>query len=257
MKIISFQISESIDLRRFKREYTGEPIYNNSFELFYSDDQKRHLYILGYGVVVFAGYDDMKMSEFMLIIESYCRNQLKEKYREELVIVDNAEKDAFTYNEIFVSKLDVQVLRIIMLNVGQSVALDYYLQTGSDLLEKTNRLTEQLEKNGAINISGKNLLRFIGKTMNVKNSIVDNLFIIDSPEAVWDNEYLAKIDKGLKETFDLKIRYRDVDEQLKIVKENLDLFIEIFNTRRSNYLEIIVIILILVEVVYMVIEKLF
>ena len=81
--------------------------------------------------------------------------------------------------------------------------------------------------------------------------------IFDSHDATWENEYLAQIDSGLKETFDLKLRFRDLDEQLKIIKENLDLFIELLNTRRSTKLEWIIIGLILFEVFNMLIEKLF
>ena len=142
-----------------------------------------------------------------------------------------------------------------MLNVAQSVALDYYSKTTGIILEKTTDLTKQLEIKGKITISGKKLLRFIGKTMNIKNSIADNLYILDSPDATWENEYLHKIDTGLKGVFDLKERFTEIVEQLAIVKENLDLFVEVNNNRYSHLLEVIIIILILVEVVNMIFEK--
>jgi uncharacterized Rmd1/YagE family protein len=142
-----------------------------------------------------------------------------------------------------------------MLNVGQSVALDYFSQQTMQLLEETNRYTLKLEKYGKLDINTKSLLKFIGKVLNVKNRIIDSLYIIDTPEETWEDEYLHKIDSGLRVTFDLKIRFKELDYSLQIVKDNLDLFKDLMQHRRSNLLEIIIIVLILVEVLNLVIDK--
>ena len=73
----------------------------------------------------------------------------------------------------------------------------------------------------------------------------------------WEDEYLDKIDKELKKTFDINMRYRAITEDINIVKENLELFKDLMQHQHSSMLEWIIIILILVEVVNMIIEKLF
>ncbi len=60
---------------------------------------------------------------------------------------------------------------MIMLTVSQSVALDYYSQQTTLLLEDTNYHTQLLEKKGRLAISGKNLKQYIGKTLLLKNRI--------------------------------------------------------------------------------------
>jgi uncharacterized Rmd1/YagE family protein len=142
-----------------------------------------------------------------------------------------------------------------MLNVGQSVALDYFSNQTTFLLEETNNYTLKLERDGKINITNKALLQFIGKTLNVKNRIVESLYIIDTPEDTWNDEYLHDIDKGLRKTFDLRIRFKDLDYNLQIVKDNLELFKDLIQHRRSNMLEIIIIVLILIEVINLIVEK--
>jgi len=142
-----------------------------------------------------------------------------------------------------------------MLNVGQSVALDYFSQLTNQLLDETNHYTSNLERHGRIDINNKSLLKFIGKTLNVKNRIIDSLYIIDSPEETWDDKYIDKIDSGLRNTFDLKIRFKELDYSLGIVKENLDLFKDLMQHRKSNQLEIIIIILILIEVINLFLDK--
>ncbi|MFT5942648.1 MAG: putative Rmd1/YagE family protein, partial [Sediminicola sp.] len=99
-----------------------------------------------------------------------------------------------------------------MLNTSQSVALDRYLEITEQLLEETNVHTKLLERKGKLNISGTNLKRFIGKVLNVKNEISENLYIFDSPDSTWENEDLNRLDMELKQTFDLKDRYRYISE---------------------------------------------
>lgn len=255
-KITANQIAESIDIKMFRKEYAGTEYSFDSSEVFYKNEQERYLYITTFGVIVFSGYDETKQSEMLEYIKPFCRNTLGEKLTEEFTIMEGSAEDRFGYNEIHISKFDASVMRIIMLNVGQSVALDYFSNQTACLLEETNNYTLKLERNGSINITNKALLQFIGKTLNVKNRIVESLYIIDTPEDTWNDEYLHDIDKGLRNTFDLRIRFKDLDYNLQIVKDNLELFKDLIQHRRSNMLEIIIIILILIEVVNLIVEKL-
>jgi uncharacterized Rmd1/YagE family protein len=83
----------------------------------------------------------------------------------------------------------------------------------------------------------------------VKNQISENLYIFDSPDITWENESLNKLNGSLKQTFDLKDRYRYIYERTAIIKEDLELFKDIMDHKESSKLEWIIIILILVEVV--------
>jgi uncharacterized Rmd1/YagE family protein len=152
---------------------------------------------------------------------------------------------------------DIETLRLIMLNVSQSVALDYYSEQTDRLLEETNYHTLSLERRGRMDLSGKNLKKYIGKTLNLKNRIADNLYIFDSPPETWEDENLNKIDLGLKRTFDLQDRYRDIREGLEIIKENLELFKDLLQYKNSTFLEWIIIVLVALEVLNLLIDKIF
>ena len=147
------------------------------------------------------------------------------------------------------------MIRLIMLNTSQSVALNRYSEITEALLEETNIHTQFLENNGKLNISGVKLKQFIGRILNIKNKIAENLYIFDSPDSVWDSEQLNKLDKYLKQNFDLKDRFRRIYERIQIIKENLELFKGILEHSESSKLEWIIIILIFVEVIDMFILK--
>jgi hypothetical protein len=59
LKIVAHQISESIDIKRFRKDYAGAEHYFTSSEVFYKGENERYLYVLSYGVVIFSGYDEI------------------------------------------------------------------------------------------------------------------------------------------------------------------------------------------------------
>lgn len=258
IKIVAYQLAENINIKKFKADYTGELYVSSSYELLYHEKQESWFYILNYGLVAFAGYDDLRMSHFIGLIEKYCDNRLEQIYREDLVIYKHEQKELkFSYNAIYVPEINPGLIRIAMINVCQSVATDFYADASQKLHDESSVFTNELEKYGKLNISKRNLLKFIGKSLNIKNRIIDNLYIIDSPEIVWDNEYLGHINQGLSNTFDLKMRFKDIEYTLKIVENNLSVFTQLLHHRESKLLEVIIIILIFIEILNLFFDKFF
>lgn len=256
-KVLSVQISDNIAIKQFKAVCSYELAFSDSDELFYKINSEKFIYVFRYGVVSFLNHSEEEVITFAKQIEPYCKNFFELNLREEFEVEVNKKENRFEYNRIELIDPSVDALRIIMLNVSESVALDYYSEQSNLLLTATNEQTLILERKGKLDISGRNLKKFIGKTINLKNRIIENLYILDSPPEAWDNEYLYKINMELKKTFDIQSRYRNIHEELEIIKENLGLFIDIMHQRKSSMLEIVVILLILVEVVNLFIEKIF
>jgi uncharacterized Rmd1/YagE family protein len=256
LQVISYQIADSIDVRAFRTAYRDGIYHYDADELFYKTDESCYVYVFRYGVVCFLGYNEAEASAFLDRIAPFCKNVFELKLSEEFEVETNALENKFGYNKIEITKPDIEVLRLIMLNVSQSVALDYYSEQTNLLQEETNSHTLSLERRGRLSISGNNLKKYIGKTLNLKNRIAENLYIFDSPPEAWEDENLNRIDQGLKRTFDLQERYRDIREGLEIVRENLDLFKDLLQYRNSTFLEWIIIILVALEVVNLVIDKL-
>lgn len=256
-KVIAYQVADSIDIKNVKSSFKSNLRYSDSSELFYETGADRYLYIFRYGVVSFFNYDALAISAFLQFINSYCRNFFVESINDELIVETGASENKISHNKIEIINADREALRMIMLNVSQSVALDYYTELTDKLLEETNYHTQLLEKKGRLAISGSNLKKFIGKTLLLKNKIAENLYIFDSPPETWEDEQLDKLHNGLIKNFDLQERFRNVSEGLGIVKDNLELFKDILQYRNSTLLEWIIIALIAIEVINFLIDKFF
>jgi uncharacterized Rmd1/YagE family protein len=247
LQILAFQVAENINIKKFKIEFAKTVHTATATELYYEFENNKALYILNYGVVVFCGYNDIEKSEFLRFIKNFTENDLETPFQEDFYIIKESKETRFIVRNngvFFPAKANQDALRVVMLNVAQSVGLDYYETLTDDILQSTQVLVKELEINGKLKITKKELLKFIGKTLNIKNSIADNLYILDSPNIVWDDENLDRLNNSLKQQFDTYPRFKDLDYRLKIIEDNLRLFSDISQHRENRNLEITIIVLI-------------
>ena len=256
-KIVSYQVADSIDLKNLKPGFNTETVYSDTDELFYNTGNNRYLSVFRYGVISFLNYDQNETASFLGFVEPFCRNRFPKPLSDELEVETGAREKKIGYNKIEIRDAEPRVLRMIMLTLAQSVALDFYSQQAIALLEDTNYHTQLLEKKGRLSITGNNLKKYIGKTLLLKNRISQHLYIFDSPPETWEDERLDKLHNDLKRNFDLTDRFRGVSESLGIVKENLELFRDILQYRTGVFLEWIIIALIAVEVIHFFYDKIF
>lgn len=258
MNVTAFYIAEELDLKRLKISYAGTLLQENPSELFYRVDEGAYFYVFDYGAVVFADMTDTDISKTLALLQAYCAHPLQEVLRDDFEIIhDPGAQLTFGFDSLIVPKLEVDVVKIAMLNVAHSVAMDFYSQRAHELLSEVRLFTSQMEVNGSIHISRKNMLRFIGRMLNSKNRIVENLFVFDGPEVAWEDELLDRIHRGLSRTFEIQTRFKEVEYTFKVIEDNLSVFRELYLHRESSKLEWIIIILICIEVFDLIISKIF
>jgi len=249
VRISAYHLGDSINLKLFKSEFTGTLISSSSFELFYSTENGGYLYIFNYGVVAFADVTDVDKSRILSHLRNYTQNPLSENYSDDFNIsLSDDPKPVFDFDNLCVQVINESLIKNVMFNVAQSVALDFYDHESEKFLEQVNKFTSELEHKGKISLSKRKMLQFIGQTLSRKNRVIDNLYIFDVPDIVWDDKILDEINTGMVKLFDLRTRFKEVQSNFKNIEDNLAIFMELYQHRMSNLLEWIIIILILIEV---------
>jgi len=265
LTIRAFQVAEGIDIKRCRAGFAGELVAAAPGELFYrrkaaspqgsasreaeGEREEGYVYIMDYGVVTFAGHSEAEMNAVLESLRQYFEIPLDRRMSEDFRVHAGVQELALGFNDIHLPAFNADVLRIIMLYVGHSAALEYNEAIVDKLLADAGRVALELERYGRLKTSRRNVQKYIGRTLGVRNRMVDNLYIMDAPDITWENEYLDKIDRGMKKTFDVVERFRSLDFHLREIKENLELFAEMLQFRQSNMLEWIIIALFLLETV--------
>lgn len=256
IKLTAFNVSKHLDIKGIKSSLDARPAADSTSELFYSLPGSRYQYYFNYGIVVFSGYSEKEMEEAITAVHPYQRVPATRPSRDDFDLHYEEGTDLqFGFDELVLGTLNDEVYRIAMFNLAQSLALDQYLNTAENLLAEITGFTNQMEKTGKLRIRRKNMMRFLGRALNTQNSIVQNIYIFDAPELVWENELLDRLHRGLIKHFDLRMRFSEVEYMMKMIEANLTVFTGILNQRESSLLEIIIILLILVEVLDFFINK--
>lgn len=246
--VLAYHLATSINIRKCRAILSKPLLYSDSDELFYSFGKNKYVYVFQYGMVAFYGcsIDDIEL--ITQILKPSFSKKLQDPFEEGIGLETSHSEDSIHFDQVFLADDNEEAIRLVMLNTSQSVALNRYAHLVEKLLASTNAHTQYLGTHGKLDISGKKLKRFIGKTLELKNEILENLYIFDAPDVTWESERLNILNLKLKQTFDLKDRYRFIHERLEIVKDNLQLFKGIMDHKESSRLEWIIILLILVEV---------
>ncbi len=250
LKIIGYHLGSRLDIKTIKNSFTFDCVYFDPTELIYSEDGLSYIQIHDYGSIIFFGLENTKQNEIISSIRKMLNLEMTELKSENYIVeIDPNSPYKVLFDRIVIDKLDLEIARILMLGIAQSVALDHYTERANQLLEDISIHTAELEKNGKFSIKGKSLIQYIGKTMNLKNIIASNLYIFDSPTITWNDELLNKINTDLARELDISARHKSLQENVETIKESLEMFNDFQQHAHSSKLEWIVIVLIAFEIV--------
>ncbi|MBX2946966.1 MAG: RMD1 family protein [Cyclobacteriaceae bacterium] len=258
VKLHAFLVAKQLDIKGIKNFLEIKVQADSSSELFYRLAEGKYQHYFNYGVIVFAGYTEEEMVWAIKAVQTFQRNPVTHWLRDSHEIrFEPGSEIQFEFNEVVVGSLDDKVMRITMFNLAQSVAMDYYHSVTENLLAEVKGFTQELETSGRLSLSRKAMRKFLGRALNTQNEIAENIYIFDAPELVWDDQFLDKLHLGLIRHFDLRVRFSELEYTMRIIEDNLTIFRELSHQRESSLLEWIIILLIFVEVLDMIISKLF
>jgi len=258
IEVKGFYLGERIDLKTLKNSLTFDCIYEDPTELIFKLSENVYFQIFDYGSIVFFGVDAVRQTDIINSIRIILDLPLIEIQSENFDVEVNPDSQYIAiFDRIVVKEISLDLAKIVMLNIAQSVAMDNYVDQSDKMLNETMKYSAELETKGKFTLRGKRLLMFIGRTLNLRNKIANNLYIFDSPVLTWDDEYLSKIYNDLRRELDISLRHRSLQENLDIIQENLEIYKDLHQHSHSSTLEWIIIILIAVEILNMVIEKFF
>jgi uncharacterized Rmd1/YagE family protein len=117
-------------------------------------------------------------------------------------------------------------------------------------------VVRDLAERGRFTLSYREALKLIGFTLTVREAVLQDLTLFDDPPETWESESLARLDGALFATFDLEERLRAIQQKLAYLSDAGARIMGVLTTRKNFRLEWIVIILIALEMVVFLLDKL-
>ncbi len=98
----------------------------------------------------------------------------------------------------------------------------------------------------------RDMIRFIGSCIQTRNGVIATLALFDKPDVAWQEEAIDVLFNRLREVLEMDDRFRSLEYKLRMIQDNLVVLVDLSRQRHSIFLETVVLLLILLEVMVMV-----
>lgn len=244
----AYHFTEAIKLTSLLPVFQEKPFRASGTELAYKYDKEQFVILFNFGAIVFFNIDPLKEKQILGSVLAVVQPKDEIATSEEFHF-ETGPKLSVEFRRVIVENATFERIEIIALVLAQSTALDYFENTVNSLIQKSSEISEILEKEGRIGRTGRELMRFIGLCLNMKQKVVSSTYILDSPEPTWEDQELSQLHHNMIEMFELRDRYKTLEYKLRMIQENVEILSDFSRSQRANALEISIVVLIAFEIV--------
>lgn len=249
--IRAYHIAEKLRLRevRDKLGYAARE-FSNYEMVVQAPGEDAYLLIYNFGSIVFFNVSDKDIEAEMARLSEFRTPSDTTRTSDNFLIeISDTGQNRALFAKLEVRELTYDSIKIASVLLAQSTALEYYEITIENLLEKTGKYSQRLQKEGQYLEKSEDLLKFIGMCMNTRQDIISNLYIVDSPDEVWENNELERLFTDLKAILDIDVRYRALEHKIEIIQDGIEIIVDLAKSRRATQLELVIIGLIGLEII--------
>lgn len=265
----AFAISNEIDLNKIAsdcgipKKYTWEEplilqgdVLSSILHKQVAESQK--VLVFSFGSVVFINHAHQgELSGFLNYINSFEADidiKNAERYFDDYSLhTGEAESIELTDEYVVVPEFEVFYPELISIIIAKSVALEKTEEQLGRILDKLENMIDRLEK-GNLRISDKELARTTAKIVRHEYNTIAYIMILDKPDITWTNSDAGVFYDKMSEFFELNDRYEILKKKTEILYNMMEGFSTISHSIRGFFVEWIIIILIVVEVLLMIVE---
>ena len=146
-------------------------------------------------------------------------------------------------------------LLLIAEALAMSVALAYDERRVASAFERVEPIANNLIKRHLPGSAQPQIYEEIGEALLVQHRLASRADLDDKPDVLWDRPELERFWARLVDEYDLPARARAVSRKLEVIRESADTMTDLIATRTSHRLEWYVIVLICIEIVLGLIDK--
>lgn len=212
----------------------------------YGEDS--YLFVFQFGSVVFVNVPEAVAREELDKLRAKIEGVLPLTSTETYVIHGGSQTNHVDFEYVELKKASVDHIRLVAHSVGQSAALETFEVRAEKMLQDTYSLLSNLAATGRLPVYTKRLLKTIGTITATRQNIISNLAVLDTPDETWESKELDKIYRELQQNFDIDTRFRSLDRKLTLLQDNIEILVDLATSRKTNFLETLIVLLIVLEI---------
>lgn len=264
----AYAVTNEIDLNKIAAEcnipkkYTWEEplilygdILGSIIQRKLKNDQK--VLIFSFGSVVFINMDSSSILKFLEYLKKFKADiDLKNwsAYSDDYELhVGGVEEMELTDKYVIVPHYEMFYPELISIVLAKSVALEKTEEQLGGILDKLETMIDNLEK-GSLRIGNKQLARTIARVTRHEYNTINYIMILDKPDITWVNSDAEEFYDKMSEFFELNDRFEIMKSKTDILNNIIGGFSSISHSIRGLFVEWVIVILIIIEVLLMVVD---
>lgn len=215
------------------------------------DDQKVMLF--SFGSIVFINVERELYAAFIGYLREHKAevDSNWEYYNEDYSLhVTRGEESTLTDKYVVVNEYQPFYPELIAIILAKSVALERVEEHLGQILDSIESLIIRLER-GKLHIGDKSLARTTAKVARHEYNSISYIMILDKPDITWTNSEAGVFYEKMSEFFELNDRFVIIERKSTILNNIINDFASISHSTRGLFVELIIVLLIVIEVVLM------
>lgn len=212
-----------------------------------------------FGAVVFFNMTPIEEEGLVRGLEQRILGPLSEREIETALIVAAPDEEDLLSKTgaIQVKSTDNNRLLLVGEALAVSVALAYDERRIAAAFDKIEPLAATLIRRRLPPGPKSAMLEQIGEALLIQKRLASRVDLDEKPDVLWDHPELERLWAKLVDEYDLSARARAVERKLAVIRETTETIAELVTTRTSHRLEVLVIVLIAIEILLALFDRIF
>ncbi|MGE1100382.1 RMD1 family protein [Peribacillus simplex] len=221
-------------------------------------DESQQVLVFSFGSIVFINYSQAdEIKEFSSFIHSFEPDidlANVDRYTDDYSLhFSETENINLTDEFVLVPKYEFFYPELISTILAKSVALEKTEEQLGKIHDKLEAMIDRLEK-GKLRIGNKELARTTAKIVRHEYNTLAYIMILDKPDITWTSSIAGEFYDRMLDFFELNDRYIILKSKTEILYNIMDGFSNISHSIRGLFVEWIIVILIVFEIILTILE---
>lgn len=247
MKAKAIYLGQHLNLKGFQTKFKLDTLEKDP--VLYEMGEGKYAVLFKYGVAVFWDFEEGEINDFLMKLVPFVENALSESPSEEMEIKTKKFKKIIDDGVIYLEEITNQVIQLLSVILARSVILDYQEQKVDSIMLSFGKVIDSFSKNGKPSMAARTMLKMVGGAMKIKNDTVSQMALLDKPDFTWNDSNLDEIFTELDEEYEISDRYSIVTQKINALFQDSEFIMNYLESKKSTFLELIIIVLIFIEIV--------
>jgi len=223
----------------------------------FSDDRK--IMIFSFGSIVLVNLPENDMPTLLEYINNFSHD-IKidhwKNYTEDYEIrVGSTGKPEISDTFAVIPQYEIFYIELVAVVIAKSVAMEKSEYQLGKILDKLEAMIDRLE-HGNLRVGDRELARTTASVARHQYNTINYIMILDKPDITWSNSDASLFYEKMSDFFELNDRYTVLTKKTDVLNNIISGFSSISHSIRGMFVEWIIVLLIVVEVILMVADLL-